>query len=68
MYCSPHHILGMDMRILVGDFNEEDVPDYEDTFDDFEGPPPLLAPFSKEFLEAELNTFSDENEDCEWVG
>ena len=25
------------------------------------------SPFSKEFLETELNTFSDENDDCEWV-
>ena len=67
VYCGTHHILGMNMRIVVGDLEEEDVPAYEDTFEGSDGPPPLLAPFSKEFLETELDTFSDENEDCEWV-
>ncbi|PSP84329.1 hypothetical protein BRC83_05515 [Halobacteriales archaeon QS_1_68_17] len=50
----------MAMRIVVGD---EDTPDYEDTF---EAEPPLLAPFSKRFLEFELNEFSDHNEGCDW--
>lgn len=67
VYCAPHHILGMTMRLVVGDLAEEDVPDYEDTFEGSEGPPPLLAPFSKAFLEEELAAFSDGNEDCEWV-
>lgn len=70
LYCGPHHILGMTMRIVVGDLESEDVPDYEDTFEGTEGSedsPPLLAPFSKEFLEHELHAFSDQNEDCEWV-
>jgi plastocyanin len=68
MYCAPHHILGMTMRVIVGDVDEEDVPDYEDTFKGSEEPP-LLAPFSKDFLEAEMKHFSceDENTNVEWV-
>lgn len=67
MYCGPHHILGMVMRIVSGDV--DDAPEYVDTFEGREGSedePPLLAPFSKEFLEHELNATSEENEDCEW--
>ncbi|MBX0297447.1 cupredoxin domain-containing protein [Haloarcula nitratireducens] len=67
LFCAPHHILGMAMRIVVGELPEDDVPVYEDTFEGSEGPPPLLAPFSKQFLEHELERFSDVNEDCEWV-
>ncbi|SEO68561.1 Copper binding protein, plastocyanin/azurin family [Halogranum amylolyticum] len=71
MYCGPHHILGMAMRIVVGNLSEEDIPDYEDTFEGSEGPPPLLAPFSKEALEHELHNFTafieGGNEGCEWV-
>ncbi|PGF17012.1 plastocyanin [Natrinema sp. CBA1119] len=66
VYCGPHHILGMDMRIVVGDLTEEDLPDYVETFEGSEDPP-LLPPFSKEFLEHELNAPSDENEGCEWT-
>lgn len=69
LYCAPHHILGMAMRIVVGDL--EEVPNYEDTFEGSEGPPPLLAPFSKEALEEEVNVltaFVDADcQDCEWV-
>lgn len=65
LYCGPHHVLGMNMRIVVGDLAEDEVPDYVDTFEGSEDPP-LLAPFSKEFLEHELNATSDHNEDCEW--
>lgn len=65
LYCGPHHVLGMNMRIVVGDVGEGDVPDYVDTFEGSQDPL-LLAPFSKEFLEHELNATSEENEDCEW--
>lgn len=69
MYCAPHHILGMAMRIVVGDLDEP--PDYEDTFEGSSGPPPLLAPFSKASLEREMNAFTAfvdaESQDCEWV-
>lgn len=71
MYCGPHRILGMTMRIVVGDLSDDEIPDYEDTFEGSEGPPPLLPPFSKEALEEELHrltAFIDtDNEDCEWV-
>jgi plastocyanin len=70
LYCGPHHILGMVMRVVVGDMSEENVPAYEDTFEGREGgeeQPPLMAPFSKQFLEHELNEFSEQNENCEWV-
>lgn len=68
VYCAPHHILGMAMRIVVGDLDEDEVPAYEDTFEGAEDPP-LLAPFSKEFLEAELEHFSrpGKNVRSEWV-
>lgn len=70
LYCGPHHVLGMVMRIVVGDLSRGDVPAYESTFEGREGgedQPPLEAPFSKAFLERELNEFSDQNENCEWV-
>lgn len=57
MYCAPHHILGMTMRLVVGDLAEEDVPDYVETV---EGVP------SQEDIEGAINQLSEENEDCEW--
>ena len=68
LYCAPHHILGMTMRIVVGDLASGDVPAYESAFEGSEDPP-LLAPFSKEFLEHELEVFSEEgtNVRVEWV-
>lgn len=65
-YYAPHHMLGMAGRIFVGDPAEVGVPDYEDTFVGDPGPPQLLTPFSKAFLETELDHFSETNEDCEW--
>lgn len=66
VYCGPHHVLGMAMRIVVGDLAEEDLPEYVETFEGSEDPP-LLAPFSKGFLEHELNAPSEDNEGCEWT-
>lgn len=68
LYCAPHHILGMTMRIIVGELDEEDVPEYEDTFEGSEDPP-LLPPFSKEMLEEELEVFSEPGKNVrpEWV-
>lgn len=66
VYCGPHHVFGMVMRIVVGDIGEDEIPDYEATFEGSEDPP-LLAPYSREMLEGELNNFSDRNEDAEWV-
>jgi plastocyanin len=65
LYCGPHHVLGMNMRIVVGELADEDVPDYVDTFEGSQDPP-LLAPFSKAFLEHELNATNEANEDCVW--
>jgi len=67
MYCGPHHILGMVLRVVSGEV--EDEPEYVDTFEGrppSDGQTPLLAPFSREFLEDELNALSEENEDCVW--
>lgn len=68
LYCGPHHILGMAMRIVVGDLGPEEIPDYVDAFEGSENPP-LLAPFSKERLESELEAFSPEgsNRHSEWA-
>ncbi|WP_249361361.1 plastocyanin/azurin family copper-binding protein [Haloterrigena sp. H1] len=63
--CGPHHVLGMAMRIVVGDLEPGDIPAYEDTFEGSEDPP-LLPPFSKAFLERELNATNEANEGCEW--
>lgn len=70
LYCGPHHILGMVMRVVVGDLDSDEIPEYEDTFEGTEGgedQPPLLPPFSQEMLEAQLNQFSDQNDGTEWV-
>lgn len=67
VYCGPHHLLGMVMRLVVGDVEER--PAYVDSFEGqpaTDGQPPLFAPFSQEFLEMELNALSDANEGCEW--
>lgn len=68
LYCAPHHILGMTMRIVVGVLDEEDEPEYEDTFEGSEDLP-LLPPFSKEMLEEELEVFSEPGKNVrpEWV-
>ena len=66
LYCASHHIVGMAMRVVVGDLSESEVPAYEDAFDRSEGSPPLLAPLGK-FLERELNEFSGSNDGCEWA-
>ncbi|WP_440989700.1 cupredoxin domain-containing protein [Haloarchaeobius baliensis] len=69
VFCAPHHILGMAMRIVVGEMSESDVPAYEDDFANEPGPPPLLAPFSQQFLEGELEHYSEpgENLNLEWA-
>jgi len=68
LYCAPHHVLGMTMRIVVGQLDEEDEPAYEDTFTGSEDPP-LLPPFTEGMLEEELDVFSepDKNVRPEWV-
>lgn len=59
LYCGPHHILGMVMRIVVGDLDESEYPEYLET-------PEEIPPFGKEF-EHLLVQFSDETENVEWV-
>jgi len=68
VFCAPHHLLGMAMRLVVGELAEGDVPAYEDEFTTDPGPPPLLAPFSKGFIEGELEHYSEpgENANLEW--
>jgi len=67
VYCSSHHLLGMVMRLVVGDV--ETTPAYVGTFEGqpaTDDQPLLFAPFSQAFLEGELNAVSDANDDCEW--
>lgn len=64
LYCGAHEIAGMNMRLVVGDLAEGDIPDYEDSF---MAEPPLVPPVSAQLLEAELNATNDQNENCEWV-
>jgi plastocyanin len=59
LYCGPHHVLGMVMRVVVGDLDEADYPAYLET-------PEELPPFGEEF-ENILVQFSDANEEVEWV-
>ncbi|WP_137285693.1 cupredoxin domain-containing protein [Halorussus salinisoli] len=59
LYCGPHHILGMVMRVVVGDVAEDEYPDYLET-------PEEIPPFGEEF-ENLLVQFSDETENVEWV-
>lgn len=66
VYCGPHHLLGMVMRLVVGDVSADAVPAYVDTFEGNEDPP-LEAPFSRRFLEQTFKTFSDQNTDFEWI-
>lgn len=64
LYCGPHHILGMAMRLVVGDAPAGEHPEYVGNFE----PPAdsqLLGPFGRAFLEAQLNRF--DNEDAEWA-
>ena len=58
----------MTIRLVVGDLDDGDVPEYEDTFEGSEDPP-LLPPFSKAMLEHELEAFSKpgNNVRSEWV-
>lgn len=64
LYCAAHSVLGMVMRVVVGDLAEGDVPEYADTF---EVDPPLFPPVPAEFLENELEGPSDQNENVEWT-
>jgi plastocyanin len=59
LYCGPHHILGMVMRVVVGDVAEDESPAYLET-------PEEIPPFGEEF-EQLLVQFSDETESVEWV-
>ena len=59
LYCGPHHILGMVMRVVVGDVAEDDYPA-------FLSAPEEIPPFGEEF-ENILVQFSDETETVEWV-
>lgn len=63
LYCAAHSVLGMVMRVVVGDIAEEDLPNYADTFQ-AEGE--LFPPVPAEALEAEFNMTSEQNQNCEW--
>ncbi len=57
MYCGPHFLLGMVMRLVVGDLAEEDIPEYATRDEGVAG---------REQFEAGLNRASEQNENCEW--
>jgi len=59
LYCGPHHVLGMVMRVVVGNIAEDEYPAYLET-------PERLPPFGEEFEEI-LVQFSEETETIEWV-
>jgi plastocyanin len=57
VYCGPHLILGMVMRLVVGDIAESDLPEYATSV---EGLP------TQEQFNQGLNRASEQNENCEW--
>lgn len=57
MYCGPHHILGMVMRLVVGDLGDGELPDYATSVESL--------PNQKK-LSGQLNKLSEQNENCEW--
>jgi plastocyanin len=57
VYCGPHFVLGMAMRIVVGDLAEEDIPEYAQTDES--------QAFREQFNQ-QLNQMSEQNENCEW--
>lgn len=59
LYCGPHHVMGMVMRVVVGDIAEDEYPAYMETT---EG----IPPFGEEFAHL-LVQFSDETDHVEWV-
>lgn len=66
LFCGPHHVFGMNMRIVVGDPDEEDYPmSVAESWANWEEGD-LFAPWDTGGLERELNEFSDQNEGAEW--
>lgn len=59
LYCGPHHVMGMVMRVVVGDISEDEYPAYMETT---EG----IPPFGEEFAHL-LVQFSEETDHVEWV-
>lgn len=64
LFCGVHEVVGMVMRMVVGDMSEENIPAYEDTFET-EGQ--LFPPVGAELLEHELEATSEQNENVEWT-
>lgn len=66
LFCGPHHVFGMNMRLLVGDADAADVPpSVAESWENWEEGDPF-PPWEASGLEFELNEFSDSNEDAEW--
>lgn len=67
MFCAPHHVFGMNMRLLVGDVDRADAPSsVTESWEQWEEGEPF-PPWSKASLERELNEFSEQNEGAEWA-
>lgn len=63
LYCGPHHTFGMVMRIVVGDVPDDDLPAYVGSY---QPEPPLLPPFSPEFVTGFFTAFADGQQFAEW--
>lgn len=66
LFCGPHHVFGMNMRVLVGDATDADAPpSVAESWETWEEGDPF-PPWNRGGLERELNEFSDSNEGAEW--
>ncbi|WP_137285568.1 plastocyanin [Halorussus salinisoli] len=67
LFCSPHHVFGMNMRLVVGDADEGDQPDsVAESWETWEEGDPF-PPWEPAGLEFELNEFSEQNDGAEWA-
>ncbi len=67
LFCAPHHVFGMNMRIVVGDPDETDYPpSVAESWEDWEEGD-LFPPWNRGGLEFELNEFREQNDGAVWA-
>jgi plastocyanin len=67
LFCAPHHVFGMNMRVVAGEFDESDLPaSVAKSWENWEEGDPF-PPWSRGPIEHELNAFSDQNDGAEWA-